>query len=53
MFSGIKTTKYTMGYDSGIDYRDIKTMSAAKEVETIMTWAQEADMDTGSLNMNI
>ena len=47
MFSGIKTKDSTMGYDSTIDSNDPQSMLTATEVTTVLTWAQEAGMDTG------
>lgn len=49
MFSGIKTNYYTMGYDSSIDHHDVESMWTAREVTTMLTWAQEAGMDTGRM----
>ena len=47
MYSGVKTKYYTLGYDSSIDHGDVGSMADALEVDTILTWAQEAGMDTG------
>ena len=47
MFSGVKTKYKTLGYDSTIDRYNSSSMLTATEVTTVMTWAQEAGMDTG------
>ena len=36
-----------MGYDSSISRDDISTMSTARKVTTVLSWAQDAGMDTG------
>jgi len=47
MYSGVKTTGYTMGYDNSIKYLDISSTVNATEVETILDWAQRAGKKTG------
>ena len=47
MFAGVKTKTSTLGYDSHIDNYNISSALTAKEVTTIMTWAQDANKDTG------
>ncbi len=47
LFSGIKTNINTLGFDSGIVYDDPASELTANKVETILTWAQNAGMDTG------
>jgi alkaline phosphatase len=47
LFSGVKTKYKTIGYDSSIERNDPSSMLTATEVTTVMTWAQEAGMDTG------
>ena len=43
----MKTKYYTMGYDSHIDHNDVNSMLTAQEVTTILSWAQDANKDTG------
>jgi len=47
MYSGVKTTGYTMGYDNSIRYLDMTSIAEANEVETILDWAQRAGKKTG------
>ena len=47
MFSGVKTKYGTMGYDSSIDRYAFESMNSATKVDTIMTWAQQAQKATG------
>ena len=47
MYSGVKTTGYTMGYDNTIEYMNVRTEGDATPVKTILDWAQEAGMKTG------
>jgi hypothetical protein len=47
LFSGIKTNINTLGFDSGIEFDDPASELSANKVETILKWAQDADMDTG------
>ncbi len=50
LFSGIKTNINTLGFDSGIVHDDPASELSANKVETILKWAQDADMDTGKYN---
>eukprot|EP00090_Calanus_glacialis_P026917 TRINITY_DN42321_c0_g1_i1.p1 TRINITY_DN42321_c0_g1~~TRINITY_DN42321_c0_g1_i1.p1 ORF type:complete len:552 (-),score=154.93 TRINITY_DN42321_c0_g1_i1:143-1798(-) len=47
MYSGVKTTGYTMGYDNTIDYLKPGSALDATPVTTILDWAQEAGKKTG------
>ena len=47
MYSGVKTTGYTMGYDNSITYMDLSSVANATEVTTVLDWAQEAGKRTG------
>ncbi len=47
LFSGVKTSGYTLGYDSSIDSGDPSSALNATEVVTVLTWAQEAGKSTG------
>jgi alkaline phosphatase len=47
LFSGIKTNINTLGFDNLIEYDDPTSELRANKVETILTWAQNAGMDTG------
>ena len=47
MYSGVKTTGYTMGYDNTIDYLKPESALNATPVTTILDWAQEAGKKTG------
>ena len=48
LFSGIKTNINTLGFDNLIVYDDATSEDRANKVETILSWAQDAGMDTGS-----
>ena len=47
MYTGVKTTGYTMGYDNTIRYLDMSSEPNATKVKTILDWAQEAGKKTG------
>jgi len=47
MYSGQKTTFFTMGYDSSVEMRKPSSASKDAEVETILDWAQAAGKKTG------
>ena len=47
IYSGIKTTGYTMGYDNTVDYMRPGSALNATPVTTILDWAQEAGKKTG------
>jgi len=47
MYTGQKTTFYTMGYDSSVTVMDPKSVKKEAEVETILDWAQAAGKKTG------
>jgi alkaline phosphatase len=47
MFSGVKTRSWTLGYDSSIVPEDPESMLEAREIETVLTWAQKAGKKTG------
>ena len=47
MYSGVKTTGYTMGYDSSVGYLDPGSASNATAVSTVLDWAQAAGKRTG------
>ena len=40
MYSGVKTSGYTMGYDYSVRYMDMSSEQNATEVTTILDWAQ-------------
>ena len=40
MYSGVKTTGYTMGYDNTIGYMKLDTAENATRPSTILDWAQ-------------
>ena len=40
MYSGVKTTGYTMGYDNTIGYMKLDTVENATRPSTILDWAQ-------------
>lgn len=48
IFSGIKTNYETLGFDNSIVYEDPYSELDARKVDTILTWAQEAGMETGN-----
>ena len=48
MFSGIKTKFKTLGFDSSIDHDDPSSEATATQVSTVLSWAQDAGMDTGN-----
>ena len=48
LFSGIKTNINTLGFDCLIEYNDPTSELRANKVETILQWAQDAGMETGS-----
>jgi len=47
MYSGVKTTFYTMGYNSSVQAGSPASASKEAEVETILDWAQAAGKRTG------
>ena len=47
IFSGVKTKRFTVGYDYQIDNSDPNSSDAATELETILDWAQAAGKATG------
>jgi alkaline phosphatase len=47
MYSGVKTTGYTMGYDNTIENMNLGSVENATEVTTILDWAQDAGKMTG------
>ena len=47
LYSGVKTTGYTMGYDNTVEYMNVRTEGNATPVKTILDWAQEKGMKTG------
>ena len=47
MYTGVKTKYFTMGYDSSIDHYDVNSMTTARKVDGLLTWAQEAGKNTG------
>jgi hypothetical protein len=49
MFSGVKTNYETFGFDNSIVNDDPYSEAAATKVETILKWAQDAGMDTGTI----
>ena len=40
MYSGVKTTGYTMGFDNTIGYMKLETAENATRPTTILDWAQ-------------
>ena len=40
MYSGVKTTGYTMGFDNTIGYMKLETVENATRPTTILDWAQ-------------
>ena len=47
LFSGVKTKRFTIGYDYQIDNNDPSSAADATELETILDWAQAAGKSTG------
>jgi len=47
MYSGVKTTFFTMGYNSSVKNGAPESASKEAEVETILDWAQAAGKKTG------
>jgi len=47
MYSGVKTTFFTMGYNSSVQVSSPASASKEAEVETILDWAQAAGKRTG------
>ena len=41
MYTGVKTSGYTMGYDYSVSYMNISSQENATEVTTVLDWAQE------------
>ena len=50
MFSGVKTMYKTLGFDSSISHEDPNSELSANKVTTVLSWAQDAGMDTGNKN---
>ena len=47
LFSGVKTKRFTIGYDYQIDNNDPSSAADATELKTILDWAQDAGKSTG------
>ena len=47
LFSGVKTKRFTIGYDYQIDNNDPNSADDATKLETILDWAQAAGKSTG------
>ena len=47
MFTGVKTTYRTLGFDNNIILGKPSTEKTAKQLTTILDWAQESGMKTG------
>ena len=47
LFSGVKTKRFTVGYDYQINNTDPDSAVNATELETILDWAQAAGKSTG------
>jgi alkaline phosphatase len=47
MFTGVKTTHRTLGYDHKIEFKRPSSHKKATKLESILTWAQKAGMKTG------
>ena len=47
MFTGVKTTYKTLGYDSKVVRGKPSTHKVAEKLSSILSWAQEAGMKTG------
>ena len=44
MYSGVKTSGYTMGFDHSVRYMDMSSEENATEVSTILHWAQDVGL---------
>ena len=40
MYSGVKTSGYTMGFDNTVGYMELDTVENATRPSTILDWAQ-------------
>ena len=40
MYSGVKTSGYTMGFDNTVGYLELDTVENATRPSTILDWAQ-------------
>ena len=47
MYSGVKTTGYTMGFDNSIGQLDLSSAVNATRPTTVLDWAQEVGKKTG------
>jgi len=47
MYSGVKTSGYTMGFDNTVGYMELDTVENATRPSTILDWAQDVGMKTG------
>ena len=47
MFTGVKTTHRTLGFDNKIELKKPSTEEKAQKLTGILDWAQEANMKTG------
>ena len=47
LFTGVKTTYKTLGFDSSVTYKSPSSHMKAKEVTSLLQWAQEAGKRTG------
>lgn len=47
MFTGVKTNFKTLGFDNSIESGNPQSQLEARKVDSILTWAQQADMKTG------
>ena len=47
LYSGIKTSYGTLGYDSSVVRKNVSSVKASDEVTTVLKWAQDSGKATG------
>ena len=48
LFSGVKTKSETLGFDAKVERNNVESMATATRVETILKWAQDEGLYTGT-----
>ena len=47
IYTGVKTTSFTLGFDSHVVWNDTSSIASAKKMDTVLQWAQKAGKKTG------
>ena len=47
IFTGIKTSFLTVGFDNSVKFGNVESQETANKVDSLMKWAQDAGKDTG------